>query len=123
MNTKKVKKVIIISSSTVNIRRSSNDCSYNNFFINIYKAVVKYYPTQYSPADVNFLFMSPMSSRTIYAFSIAKQVIITFLIIFSKTTSMKLGISIYLILAGTTLVIAEVLEKAIKIKKENDLTN
>ncbi|WP_411681393.1 DUF2975 domain-containing protein [Clostridium thailandense] len=46
-----------------------------------------------------------------------------FLIIFSKATSMKLGISIYLILAGTTLVIAEVLEKAIKIKKENDLTN
>ncbi|AWI05270.1 putative ABC exporter domain-containing protein [Clostridium drakei] len=47
------------------------------FFMNLYKAVVKYYPTQYSTADVNFLFTSPISSRTIYSFSIAKQISIS----------------------------------------------
>jgi len=41
---------------------------------------------------------------------------------FNKGGSMKIDVIIYLILAGTTLVIAEVLEKAIEIKNENDLT-
>lgn len=45
-----------------------------------------------------------------------------FLIVFNRTSPMKLDIITYLILAGTTLVIAEVLEKAIEIKSENDLT-
>lgn len=40
---------------------------------------------------------------------------------FHNNDSMKMDVVIYLILAGTTLVIAEVLEKAIKIKNENDL--
>jgi hypothetical protein len=44
------------------------------FFINLYKAVENYYPTQYSAADVNFLFTSPISSRLIYAWSITKQI-------------------------------------------------
>lgn len=44
------------------------------FFINLYKAVEKYYPTHFSAADVNFLFTSPISSRLIYAWSITKQI-------------------------------------------------
>lgn len=44
------------------------------------------------------------------------------LLVFDNNGSMKIDVIIYLILAGTTLVIAEVLEKAIEIKNENDLT-
>ena len=44
-------------------------------FISLKKAVENYYPTQYTPADVNWLFTSPVSSRLIYAWSIAKQVL------------------------------------------------
>lgn len=49
------------------------------FFINLKKAVDKYYPTQYSAADVNFLFTTPISSRLIYAWSIIKQIFNTLL--------------------------------------------
>ena len=44
------------------------------FFANLKKAVDNYYPAQYSAADVNFLFTSPISSRLIYAWSITEQI-------------------------------------------------
>lgn len=44
------------------------------FFANLKKAVDNYYPAQYSAADVNFLFTSPVSSRLIYAWSITEQI-------------------------------------------------
>lgn len=79
-NTKKQGKVISMDSSSVNIIGATIMLLVIIiFFMNLYKAVVKYYPTQYSTADVNFLFTSPMSSRTIYSFSIIKQISISFL--------------------------------------------
>lgn len=49
------------------------------FFLNLYKSVIDYYPTQYSSADVNFLFTAPINSRLIYGWSILQQVFNTLL--------------------------------------------
>jgi hypothetical protein len=43
--------------------------------ISLKKASESYYPTQYSAADANLLFTSPISSRHIYAGSIIQQII------------------------------------------------
>lgn len=45
------------------------------FFFNLKKAVDNYYPAQYSAADVNWLFTSPLGSRLIYAASMGKQLL------------------------------------------------
>lgn len=44
------------------------------FFAGMNKASVKYAPGQYSMADVSFLFPSPISQRTVYAWSMLRQI-------------------------------------------------
>ncbi|GKX65252.1 putative ABC exporter domain-containing protein [Inconstantimicrobium mannanitabidum] len=45
------------------------------FMLTIYNSVAKYNPSQFESADVNYLFPSPISPRTIYAWTIIRKCI------------------------------------------------
>lgn len=51
-------------------------------FISLYKAVEKYNPTQFTIADVNYLFPSPISPRTLYIFAMIRNSFISTIRIF-----------------------------------------
>ncbi|MDI3508258.1 MAG: hypothetical protein PWP48_713 [Clostridiales bacterium] len=91
------------------------------FFSGMNKASVKYAPGQYSMGDVNFLFPSPISQRTVYAWSMLREMISSLYlaligVIYLPFISLLIGLSMdasKLAYTAITIIIISVLASAL----------